>query len=72
MGSNMQKHGGWLSRRMQRNRLLRNARTVKKITGEAPDTQSVRDITEPVTERWVEEIPPSTQEKVPIYYINFW
>ena len=43
-----------------------NARTVRKLTGETPDMQSVRDITEAVTEeRRVEKIPPNTREQVP-------
>ena len=40
--------------------------TVGKSTGKVPDTQSVQDITETVTEeRVMEEIPPNTQEQVP-------
>ena len=43
-----------------------NARTVRKLTGETPDAQSVWDVTGFVTEeRRVEEIPPSTWEQVP-------
>ena len=39
--------------------------TVRKLTGEVPDAQSVQDVTETVTEeRVVEEIPPNTQEQV--------
>ena len=39
--------------------------TVRKPTGEAPDTQNVRDVTETVTEeRMMEEIPPNTWEQV--------
>ena len=42
-----------------------DARTVRKLTGETPDVQSIRDITETVTEeRGVEEIPPNTREQV--------
>ena len=41
-------------------------RIVRKLTGETPDVQSVRDVTKAVTEeRRVEEIPPSTREQVP-------
>ena len=37
-----------------------DVRTVRKLTGETPDTQSIQDITGTVTEeRRVEEIPPS-------------
>ena len=40
--------------------------TVGKSTGKAPDTQSVWDVTETVTEeRAMEEIPPNTWEQVP-------
>ena len=40
--------------------------TVGKLTGKAPDTQNVQDVTETVTEeRVVEEIPPNTWEQVP-------
>ena len=40
--------------------------TVRKSTGKVPDTQSVQDITETVTEeRVMEEIPPNTWEQVP-------
>ena len=40
--------------------------TVGKPTGKAPDTQSVQDVTETVTEeRTMEEIPPNTWEQVP-------
>ena len=43
----------------------RNVRTVRKLTGEIPDAQSIRDITEAVTEeRKVEEIPLNTREQV--------
>ena len=43
-----------------------NARTVRKLTGEMPDTQGLRDVTGAVMEeRRVEEIPPSTREQVP-------
>ena len=42
-----------------------NVRTVRKLTGETPEAQSIRDITEAVTEeRRVEEIPPNTREQV--------
>ena len=42
-----------------------DARTVRKLTGETPDTQSIRDITEAVMEeRRVEEIPPNTRKQV--------
>ena len=40
--------------------------TVGKLTGKAPDTQNVQDITETVMEmRTMEEIPPNTWEQVP-------
>ena len=43
----------------------KDARTVGKPTGKAPDTQNVQDVTETVMEeRVVEEIPPNTQEQV--------
>ena len=43
-----------------------NVRTVRKLTGETPDAQGIRDITGAVMEeRRVEEIPPSTREQVP-------
>ena len=43
-----------------------DVRTIRELTGETPDTQSVLDVTETVTEeRRVEEIPLSTQEQVP-------
>ena len=43
-----------------------NVRTVRKLTGETPDTQSIWDITGTVMEeRRVEEIPLSTWEQVP-------
>ena len=43
-----------------------DARTVRKLTGETPGTQSVWDITGTVTEeRRVEETPLSTWEQVP-------
>ena len=42
-----------------------NVRTVRKLTGETPDMQGVRDVTGAVMEeRWVEEIPLSTREQV--------
>ena len=42
-----------------------DARTVRKLTGETPDIQSVREVTGAVMqERRVEEIPLSTQEQV--------
>ena len=42
-----------------------DTRTVRKLTGETPDVQSVRDVTEAVTEeRWMEEIPLETREQV--------
>ena len=42
-----------------------NVRTVRKLTEETPDVQSVREVTGTVTEeRRVEEIPPGTQEQV--------
>ena len=42
----------------------KDARTVGKPTGKAPDTQNVQDITETVmSERVVEEIPPNTWEQ---------
>ena len=42
-----------------------NARTVRKLTGETPDVQSVREVTGAVIEeRRVEEIPLSTWEQV--------
>ena len=42
-----------------------NARTVRKLTGETPDMQSVREVTGAVIEeRRVEEIPLSTWEQV--------
>ena len=45
---------------------IKDARTVGKPTGKAPDMQNVWDITETVMEeRVVEEIPPNTQEQVP-------
>ena len=41
-------------------------RTVRKLIGETPDMQSIRDITEAVMEeRRVEEIPPNTREQIP-------
>ena len=44
----------------------KDARTVGKPTGKAPDMQNVQDVTETVMEeRVVEEIPPNTQEQVP-------
>ena len=43
-----------------------DVRTVRKLTGETPDMQNVRDITEAVMEeRRVEEIPPNTREQIP-------
>ena len=40
--------------------------TVGKLTGKAPDTQNVWDITETITEETaMEEIPPNTWEQVP-------
>ena len=40
-------------------------RTVRKLIGETPDMQSIRDITEAVMEeRRVEEIPPNTREQI--------
>ena len=46
--------------------MLPNVRTVRKLTGEATDAQSVRDVTETVMEeRRVEEIPLKTREQVP-------
>ena len=43
-----------------------DVRTVRKLTGETPDTQSVWDVMGAVMEeRRVEEIPPSTWEQVP-------
>ena len=43
----------------------KDARTVGKPTGKAPDMQNVWDVTETVTEeRVVEEIPPNTQAQV--------
>ena len=42
-----------------------DVRTVRKLTGETPDTQSIRDITEAVMEeRRMEEIPLNTREQV--------
>ena len=44
----------------------KDARTIWKPTGKAPDMQNVWDITETVMEeRVVEEIPPNTWEQVP-------
>ena len=44
----------------------KDARTVGKPTGKAPDMQNVWDVTETVMEeRVVEEIPPNTWEQVP-------
>ena len=44
----------------------KDARTVGKPTGKAPDTQNVCDITETILEeRVLEEIPPNTWEEVP-------
>ena len=43
----------------------KDARTVGKPTGKAPDMQNVWDVTETVTEeRVVGESPPNTQEQV--------
>ena len=43
-----------------------NVRTVRKLTGETPYMQSIREVTGAVMEeRRVEEIPLSTQEQVP-------
>ena len=40
-----------------------DVRIVRKLTGETPDAQSIRDVTEAVMEeRRVEEIPPNTRE----------
>ena len=43
-----------------------DVRTVRKLTGETPDTQSIQDITGTVMEKKrVEKIPLSTWEQVP-------
>ena len=43
-----------------------NVRIVRKLTGETTDVQSVRDVTEAVTEeRRVEEIPPNARDQIP-------
>ena len=48
------------------NALGSDARTVRKPTEETPDVQSVRDVTEAVTEeRWVEKLPLNTRDKTP-------
>ena len=42
-----------------------DVRTVRKLTGEKPDTQSIRDVAEAVMEeRRVEEIPLNTREQL--------
>ena len=48
------------------NTLRSNVRTVRKLTEETPDAQSIRDITEAVTEeRQVEKIPLNTRDQIP-------